>query len=60
MENFQMYKLDLEEAEEPEIKLPISVGTGIPGNILFCFTDYTKALTLWVTATCGKFLKKWK
>ena len=55
-----MYKLDLEEAEEPEIKLPISVGTGIPGNILFCFTDYTKALTLWVTATCGKFLKKWK
>ena len=26
-ENFQMYKLDLEKAEEPEIKLPISVGS---------------------------------
>ena len=25
--NFQMFKLDLEEAEEPEIKLPTSVGS---------------------------------
>ena len=24
---FQMYKLDLEKAEEPEIKLPTSVGS---------------------------------
>ena len=24
--NFQMFKLDLEKAEEPEIKLPTSVG----------------------------------
>ena len=42
-ENFQMYKLDLEEAEEPEIQLPTSVGTGISGNIYLRFTDYTKA-----------------
>ena len=26
-ENFQMYKLDLEKAEEPEIKLPTSAGS---------------------------------
>ena len=26
-ENSQMYKLDLEKAEEPEIKLPISIGS---------------------------------
>ena len=26
-ENFQMYKLDLEKAEEPEIKLPTSFGS---------------------------------
>ena len=26
-ENFQMFKLDLENAEEPEIKLPTSVGS---------------------------------
>ena len=25
--NFQMFKLDLEKAEEPEIKLPISAGS---------------------------------
>ena len=27
IENFQMFKLDLEKAEEPEIKLPTSVGS---------------------------------
>ena len=26
-ENFQVYKLDLEKAEEPEIKLPTSIGS---------------------------------
>ena len=26
-ENFQMFKLDLEKAEEPEIKLPTAVGS---------------------------------
>ena len=26
-ENFQMFKLNLEKAEEPEMKLPISVGS---------------------------------
>ena len=26
-ENFKMYKLDLEKEEEPEIKLPISIGS---------------------------------
>ena len=39
--NFQMFKLDLEKAEEPEIKLPTSVGS--LKNIYFCFIDYTKA-----------------
>ena len=27
MENFQMYKLDLEKAQEPEIKLPTFAGS---------------------------------
>ena len=27
IENFQMYKLDLEKAEEPEIKLPAFTGS---------------------------------
>ena len=42
--NFQMFKLVLEKAEEPEIKLPTSVGyqksKRVPKNIYFCFIDY--------------------
>ena len=46
--NFQMLKLNLEKAEEPEIKLPTSVGSSkkarVPEKkIYFCFIDYTKA-----------------
>ena len=43
---FQMFKLDLEKAEEPEIKLPTPVGSSkkqeFQKNINFCFTDYAK------------------
>ena len=28
-------------------------------NIYFCFTDYTEDF-VWITANCGKFLKRWK
>ena len=28
-------------------------------NIYFCFVDGVKALTLWITAHCGKFFKRW-
>ena len=42
-----MFKLDLEKAEEPEIKLPASVGSSkkqeFQKNICFCFIDYAKA-----------------
>ena len=45
--NFQMFTLDLEKAEEPEIKLPTSVGSSkkqeLWKNIYFCFIDYAKA-----------------
>ena len=46
--NFQMFKLVLEKAEEPEIKLPTSAGSlnkeeSSRKNIYFCFTDYAKA-----------------
>ena len=29
-------------------------------NIYFCFTDYAKALTVWITTNCGKFLRRWE
>ena len=42
-----MFKLVLEKAEEPEIKLPTSAGLGkareFQKNIYFCFIDYAKA-----------------
>ena len=45
--NFQMFKLDLEKAEEPEIKLPTFNGSSkkqeFQKNIYFCFIDYAKA-----------------
>ena len=44
---FQMFKLVLEKAEEPEIKLPISAGSlkkkESQKNIYLCFIDYAKA-----------------
>ena len=46
--NFQMFKLVLEKAEEPEIKLPTSIGSmkkarEFQKNIYFCVIDYAKA-----------------
>ena len=42
-----MFKLDLEKAEEPEIKLPTSAGSSkkqeFQKNIYFCFIDYARA-----------------
>ena len=29
-------------------------------NIYFFFIDYAKALTVWIIANCGKFLKRWE
>ena len=62
--NFQMFKLDLEKAEEPEIKLPTSdwvmeKAREFQRNIYFCCIDYTKAF-VWITTNCGKFWKRWE
>ena len=29
-------------------------------NIYFCFLDYAKPLTVWITINCGKFWKRWE
>ena len=53
-----MYKLDLEKAEEPEIKLTIywilEKAKEFQKNIYFCFIDYVK-VSVWITTNCGKF-----
>ena len=53
--NFQMFKLVLEKAEEPEIKLPTSKkAREFQKNVYFCFVDYTKAFD------CVDHNKLWK
>ena len=57
--NFQMFKLVLEKAEEPEIKLPTSTGSWkkareFQKNIYVCFIDYAKAFD------CVDHNKLWK
>ena len=64
-ENFQMYKLDLEKTEEPEIKLPISVGSQKKlENSRKTSTSVSlttlKPLTVQITTNFGKFLKRWE
>ena len=56
----QMFKLYLEKAEEPEIKLPTSIVSSkkqksYRKNIYFCFIDYAKALDSVDHNNCGKF-----
>ena len=58
--NFQMFKLDLEKAEKPEIKLPTSVGSSKKQessrktSIYFRFIDYAKVFD------CVDHNKLWK
>ena len=57
--NFQMLRLDLEKAEEPEIKLPTSIGSSKKQKlskkiIYFCFIDYAK------DSDCVDHNKLWK
>ena len=57
--NFQMFKLVLEKAEEPENKLPTSAESSkkqksFRKNIYFCFIDYAKAFD------CMDHNKLWK
>ena len=54
-----MFKLDLEKAEEPEIKLPticwiMEKAREFQKNIYFCFIDYAKAID------CVDHNKLWK
>ena len=63
--NFQMFKLDLEKIEEPKVNLLTSVWSTkktkeLQKNIHFCFINYTKSLTVYITTICGKFLKRWE
>ena len=63
--NFQMFKLVLEKAEEPEIKLPVSAKTSKKQESsrktsISALLTMPKPLTVWITINCGKFLKRWE
>ena len=60
-----MFKLDLEKAEEPEIKLPTSAGPSKKQESsrktsISALLTMPKPLTVWVTINCGKFFKRWE
>ena len=63
--NFQMFKLDFEKAEEPDIKLPISVTSSKKQESsrttsTSALLTMPKPLTVWITTNCGKFFKSWE
>ena len=57
-----MFKLDLEKAEEPEIKLPTSTGSSKKQESsrktsTSALLTMPMPLIVWITANCGKFLQ---
>ena len=58
--NFQMFKLVLEKAEEPEIKLSTFTGSSKKQEnsekpSISALLTMSKPLTVWITINCGKF-----
>ena len=63
--NSLMFKLVLEKAEEPEIKLPTSAGSwkkqdSSRKTSISALLTIPKPLTVWITINCGKFWKRWE
>ena len=59
------FKLVLEKAKEPEIKLPTSTGSlkkqeSSRKTSISALLTMTKPLTVWITTNCGKFIKRWE
>ena len=60
-----MFELDLEKAEEAEIKLPTSAGSlkkqeSSKKASISALLTMPKPLTVWITINCEKFWKRWK
>ena len=63
--NFHMFKVDLEKAEEPEIKLPTSIGSSkkqddFRKTSTSALLTIPKPLIVWITINSGKFWKRWE
>ena len=62
--NFEMFKLVLQKAEEPEIKLPTSAGSlkeqeSSRKISVSALLTMRKHLSVWITINCGKFWMRW-
>ena len=62
-QNFQMFKLGLEKAKEPEIILPTSAGSlkkreNSRKLSTYALLTMPKPLTVWITTNCGKSFKR--
>ena len=60
-----MFKLDLEKAEEPEIKMPTSIGSlrkqeSSRKTSTSALLTTPKSLTVWITTNRGKYFKRWE
>ena len=60
-----MFKLVLEKAEEPEIKLPTRAGSwkkqeSSRKTSISALLNMSKPLTVWITTNGGKFWKRWE
>ena len=60
-----MFKLDIEKAEEPAIKLAASTGSSTKQESsrktsISALLTMPKPLTVWITTNYGKFLKRWE
>ena len=63
--NFEMFKLVLGKAEEPDIKLSTSAGSskkqeGSRKTSISALLTMPKPLTVWIPINCGKFWKRWE
>ena len=61
----QLFKLILEKAEEPEVKLPTSAGSlkkqeSFRKTSISALLTMPKPLTVWITTNCAKFFKRWE
>ena len=58
-------QIGFRKAEEPEIKLPTSVGSSkkqesFRKTSTSALLTMPKPLTVWITTNCGKFFKRWE
>ena len=63
LQQYEMFNMDLEKAEEADMKLPTSIGPSKKQErsrktSIFALLTMLKPLTLWITANGGKCFKR--